>query len=234
MLAFFPLLGVSFVFFALGGALLRALGVFRGDDTGRYFVLHVVCNAFVTAVHLDDVWISYWTPSLALAMRPTDTSGAAVICALHLYHIAFYRPLPMVDWIHHLVMIVLMLPLAVALNAGALLGHGAWFSSGLPGGLDYLMLVLVKANVMESLTEKRLNSFIQTWIRAPGCLYHALFTWIGWRNQFAQVAQGSYLPEWAVLPALMVVVMTFFWNGMYFQQRVVANYAIRSTCPAKG
>ena len=227
MLPFFTLLAGSFIFFILGGWLLRLLGV--KDPTTRYFLLHVLCNGFVTVVHMDDVIISYLDPLTAMKSLPTDTQGAAVIAAVHFYHILFYQPLPIVDWVHHAVMILLMLPLAVALNAGALLGHGAWFSSGFPGGLDYLMLVLVKYSFMDSLREKQMNSFIQTWIRAPGCIYHSLWTWIGWRIHYDYVVANSYLPSWAVSPALFVVMITFFWNGMYFQTRVVANYAIKCT-----
>ncbi len=46
----------------------------------------------------------------------------------------------------------------------------------------------------------------QTWVRAPGCLYHALFTWIGYRTQHEWVQQHAHVPEWAVLPSLLIVV----------------------------
>lgn len=54
-----------------------------------------------------------------------------------------------------------MLPCAYAVQPGAFLAHGAFFASGLPGGIDYLMLVLVKAGYIESITEKRWNDSIQ-------------------------------------------------------------------------
>lgn len=75
-----------------------------------------------------------------------------------------------------------------------MLGHGAWFASGFPGGVDYLMLVFVKLKWMEKMTEKKYNTVIQTWIRAPGCLYHALFAWIGWRTSAEFMAQKAFLP----------------------------------------
>jgi hypothetical protein len=90
--------------------------------------------------------------------------------ALHLFHTVFCQPLSTMDWIHHIVMIVVMLPLAWLLQPGPFLGHGAFFSSGFPGGLDYAMLVAVKKKWMSPLTEKRLNSQIMVWIRCPGCL----------------------------------------------------------------
>lgn len=232
MFDFFSLFGVAFVFFVVGGWLLKRIGVFREDSTGRYFVLHVVCNGFVTVVHMDDVWLTYKNPLTAPFNMPTDIQGTAVIAALHCYHLVVYtRELQAVDWAHHLIMIVVMLPLAVGLNAGSLLGHGAFFASGLPGGLDYLMLVLVKARVMESMTEKKWNTVIQTWVRAPGCLFHALFVWLALRDETLHqwVLNHSYLPPWGVYFACFVVMTTYYWNAMYFQQRVAQNYAVRQS-----
>ena len=104
--------------------------------------------------------ISYQDPANAV-FGPCDTRGSVAIYALHLYHMLFYRPLAMIDWVHHGVMVVVMLPLAYCLVPGHLLGHGAFYASGFPGGLDYLMLVMVKRGWIESITEKRLNEYIQ-------------------------------------------------------------------------
>jgi hypothetical protein len=89
------------------------------------------------------------------------------------------------------------------------------------------MLVLVKLGIMSSMSEKYYNTWLQTWIRAPGCIAHALFTLIGYRTQYDFFVQNSYLPEWAILPACLVVGTTFFWNGLYFQERVTTNYGYK-------
>lgn len=92
-------------------------------------------------------------------------------------------------------MIVVMLPLAYVLAPGHMIGHGAFYASGLPGmarscgialrsilqhipgslfsftplgGLDYVMLVMIKMGWMSKKSEKSLNTMIQLWIRAPG------------------------------------------------------------------
>eukprot|EP00667_Euglena_gracilis_P017834 EG_transcript_18858 len=213
--------------------LLRAVKFPRNDasGTGRYYVLHILCNSYVVAVHFDDVLAAYKDPLFSYQL-PCDNRGSVAILACHLHHILWYRPLPMVDWVHHLVMIIIMLPLAYGLQPGALLGHGAFFASGLPGGLDYIMLVAVKQGWMDSLTEKRLNSHVQLWIRAPGCVYHSLLSWTAWRAaQYSGVHSnvGMLLPDWLYTPAIVTVILTFFWNGLYFLERVLDNYAERRT-----
>ena len=169
----------SFVLFGVVDALLARLGWFSADRNGRYLTLHVLCNFYVTAVHFDDVLASYADVGAAYLAPSCDTRGVAVVYALHIYHIVSSRfRLPLVDWVHHVVMVVVMLPLAWVLQPGPLLGHGAFFASGLPGGLDYVMLVAVKKGWLASLEEKRLNAAIMVWLRAPGCLYHAHMCWL--------------------------------------------------------
>eukprot|EP00668_Euglena_longa_P001991 GGOE01002318.1.p1 GENE.GGOE01002318.1~~GGOE01002318.1.p1 ORF type:complete len:259 (-),score=80.03 GGOE01002318.1:404-1180(-) len=213
--------------------LLRAVKFPHNDasGTGRYYVLHICCNFFVVAVHLDDVLAAYKDPIFSYQL-PCDNRGTVAILACHLHHILWYRPLPMVDWVHHILMIIVMLPLAYGLQPGALLGHGAFYASGLPGGLDYIMLVAVKQGWMESITEKRLNTSVQLWIRAPGCLCHAILTWVSWsaaQHSGVPYNKDIILPEWMFVPATLTMVLLFFWNGLYFLVRVVDNYAERRT-----
>ena len=89
-------------------------------------------------------------PAEEIFMDPvTDTRACMIIAALHIYHILAYQPLNAVDWTHHILMVVITLPLAYGMQPGPLLNHGAFFASGLPGGLDYLMLVCVKSGMDE-------------------------------------------------------------------------------------
>jgi hypothetical protein len=123
----------SFTFFFVADLALKyVFKFFPSDRNGRYLTLHVLCNGFVTFVHFDDVVRSCKrTPFRSLLIAASraralsrlvlppvwsdrdwhegyqaadcDTRGVAVIYALHLYHIAFFQPLPMMDWIHHMV-----------------------------------------------------------------------------------------------------------------------------------
>lgn len=54
--------GAFVVFFILDLILKRVLKWFVDDNNGRYFTLHVVCNAFVTIACLDDLYYTYSDP----------------------------------------------------------------------------------------------------------------------------------------------------------------------------
>lgn len=230
------LLILAFLGFGVIDLMFVKFGWLSTDKNGRYFSLHVLCNAYVTVVHFDDVIKTLSDPSNA-AFGPCDNSGTAVMTALHLYHIAFYRPLDMIDWIHHVLMVGILAPMAYVVQPGYMLGFSAFFVTGLPGGLDYIMLVCVKMGWMRPLTEKRLNANIQTLLRAPGCIINAFMIWVTWIELLKRKAAGieplfnvhSYatqnIPLYSVcLPIMILNMAALFWNGTFFARRVVESY----------
>jgi len=193
------------------------------DATTRYFILHILINGFVSVVHFDEVIQVYKDPVNSYKGH-CDSDGVIAIIVLHLFHIAFWQPLVWIDWVHHIVMIIILAPAAYLLQPGALLGHGSWFTSGFPGGVDYILLVAVKMGYMDSITEKRINARIQTWLRAPGCVFHALLSWICWVHlSKGGRLENALVPSWAIGPCITIVIVTFFWNGPFFNARVRYN-----------
>ncbi|EDQ89161.1 uncharacterized protein MONBRDRAFT_8601 [Monosiga brevicollis MX1] len=220
--------------FVLDFILVRIKWFPEKNSATRYFSLHVIINAYVVFEHLPDIIATYSDPSVAF-LGPCNTRGVMAIYALHLYHIAFYQPLDFIDWVHHVVMVVVMLPIAYLLAPGHLLGHGAFYASGLPGGLDYMMLVMIKLGWISKLDEKYYNNYIQLWVRAPGCLVHA---WLTYHNYVEAVKryEDPTIPdrlEYSARPlvephiaryAVWVVIITFYWNGQFFLERVIRSH----------
>jgi hypothetical protein len=229
------------VFFVID-QIFKVTGWFPNDKTARYLTLHVVCNGIATFLSFPDTVKVYTQPVMDSAVADyTDTRSCMIIASLHLYHIIAFRPLPMVDWVHHILMVVFTLPLAYMLQPGPVLNHGAFFASGFPGGVDYLMLVCVKCNWMDTMTEKRYNNHIQTWIRNPGMLYHAIFAWQGLVILKANpalfkvaLAKSLYSSEAGYAFGILFVMVTYYWNGPYFQLRVAENYAKKSVLNVTG
>ena len=98
-------------------------------DTSR---LHVLCNAIVVYHSFADTLLTYRQPAIVSYMSAnTDTRSCVIILSLHLYHIFAFQPLVPIDWVHHGVMIIIMLPFAYAMQPGPMLNHGCfckWFA----------------------------------------------------------------------------------------------------------
>ena len=98
---------------------------------------------------------------------------------LHLYHILMYiKKLRYDDWLHHGLMIFVALPIGNYFGPTKLLSHSMFYTTGLPGMVDYTCLSLVRNKKMQRLTEKKINRYLNTYIRNPGCTIHAYITLI--------------------------------------------------------
>ncbi len=73
-----------------------------------------------------------------------------------------------------------------------------FFVTGVPGGISYLLLVLVRSGRMAAMREKELSASINTWLRTPGLVFVATV-------MYCCMAHGQILtPTWAaVVPALL-------------------------------
>jgi hypothetical protein len=186
---------------------------------GIYYLIHTIHNGFIVYHTYNDVILSF-TDFPKASSYPVNIDAASLVFALHFYHIARYRyKLTFEDWLHHITMIFVALPIAVFLQGGLFLGFSLFFTTGLPGGIDYFMLFLVRNGWLNRMTEKRLNRWIQVWIRSPGCVGQALLS----IAHIFSYPSDFWMRVFGTLSSGLV-----FWNGQYFMNRVVANYAIES------
>ncbi len=188
---------------------------------GKYYLLHFINNMIVVYyTYLDTIFIyvDYYNNILL------DASEMPIIItvALHIYHIVlYYNSLRFDDWLHHILMIFILIPLSIYLDAGILLNHGLFFLTGLPGGIDYLLLFLNRNNFILKITEKRINTKLNLWIRCPGCIAHTVLS-ILCISLRCQIGVVTNIQLFLSFFAAFIV----FWNGIYFLNQVVSNYAI--------
>ena len=157
---------------------------------GRYFILHAAGNAIAVVLTWNGMVRTLLDPVHA-AEGDVQIFGYCVVVAIHLYHVLAFRPLPQVEWVHDVLMISLYLhispyislpqvewvhhvlmigvvgPVVFYYARGAIIDYCSFFLSGLPGGIDYVMLALVKNGRISKEVEKRVNSGINTWMRTP-------------------------------------------------------------------
>lgn len=184
------------------------------SESLRWFILHVISNAIVMIFALPNL-IGLVTDPLHLSSVVT-TVPKNMTFALHLYHCLMFRNLQMIDWIHHIVMCAIII-LIRDNSGGELVNFLMFFLSGFPGGVDYIMLILVKLGWMESLKEKQINAQINTWIRGPGILIGAVMIYIHY-----------HLGTFQVDPVrLFYSLLALYWNAQYFSNRVITNYGMK-------
>jgi hypothetical protein len=184
-----------------------------------YYAVHAIHNAGIVAVTAPDIYATF-TDLYNLEKYTTNLLAVQLCIALHFYHIALYwQKFRFDDWLHHGLMIGIAMPSALLVQTYTFMGFSLFFTTGLPGGIDYALLFLVRNGYLEKHTEKRINTFLNVWLRSPGCVAMTSLTLA------TQLSRSmNFIPLClSLLPALLT-----FWNGQYFMRQVVEDWAIQS------
>jgi hypothetical protein len=183
---------------------------------GIYYLIHAIHNALIVWSTLGDI-VETYTEFDNLEEKVPNTYAASLVFALHFYHIVrYYNKLRPDDWLHHGTMIFLALPIGIYVPAGTLLGYSLFFTTGLPGGIDYLLLFGVRNGWLDRLLEKKVNRWLNIWIRSPGCVSMATATIL----HMAQSGNSVWIKGLSLIPAALN-----YWNGQYFMDQVVVDWA---------
>lgn len=202
--------------------LLDVLLVRRWLMNARYFALHAFINAIVVVAALPDA-VKVFVHGHEAMVGPSYTMVAnSAIAAIHVYHCVAFR-LSIDDIVHHAVFVTVLCGLAVPFKhlGGALNNFGCFFLSGLPGGIDYVMLVLVKQGKIDKLTEKRWNARIQSWLRAPPMAIYAFCAFQLYLHKSDTMAFHGAV--------LFVVAALHILNGVYYTAQAVETWARHDT-----
>jgi hypothetical protein len=182
---------------------------------GVYYALHALHNACIVYLTVGDVWTTL-TEFSSIQRTPVNFDALQLVFALHVYHIAmYYEKFRIDDWLHHGLMIGVALPLGGIMPSGSLLGYSLFFTTGLPGGIDYGLLFLQRNGYVSKTFQKKVNSQLAVWIRSPGCISMATFT-------IAQLTSQANPPSVYVAASIVEAVLNY-WNGQYFMEQVVYN-----------
>jgi len=187
---------------------------------GVYYAIHTIHNAFIVYSTYSEV-IEALMYFETIGNTPPNYYAAELVFALHIYHcVMYWRKLRRDDWLHHVLMIAVALPIGIYIPSGKLLGFSLFFTTGLPGGIDYALLFLTRNGWLRQETEKRINTFLATWVRAPGCVAQAALTCAFIGTHHEENRFGSIL---AYLTAILN-----YWNGMYFAAQVIYDAGVRN------
>lgn len=186
---------------------------------GKYYLSHAIVN-FLILINCAKDMVSSYTDFDNSIRADTNFIPTMLVYSLHFYHmIAYYKKLRFDDWLHHILMVLVALPLSSLIKTGSLLNHSLFFLCGLPGMIDYILLFLVRNNIIDRMTEKYINKQINLWIRAPGCIAHSALSILAYmKNRDSEVATDYDFIVMLITTALV------YWNGIYFMEQVVSDY----------
>jgi len=183
---------------------------------GVYYLLHAIHNAWIVGLTTSDV-VHTFTNIQHLDQYSTNWPAMRLCFALHLYHtLLYWKTFRFDDWLHHGLMLGVALPLCAVYDTHSFFGMTLFFTTGLPGGIDYTMLALVKNGYMDRRIEKRINTWLNVWIRSPGCVSVAALGIV-----HLSTSNSSNISKLAFAVSGLLT----FWNGQYFMEQVVENYA---------
>ena len=215
---------------SIGGNLICMFVIFVFDKMfapkkARWFAIHAFANAIVTLACIVSTYTVIVDPVHAMDSRVYNNRrffGNAspwpilIINAVHVYHMIAFNNLTKSDYFHHLMFIPTVGFFGQYYEWGAIRNFLCLFISGLPGGIDYFMLMLVKLGYIDVLIQKRICAGLNTWLRAPGITYEAGLMYVAF-------VTGNTTVPWPV--NLMVASLSWF-NAQYYCKQSVANYAI--------
>ena len=181
--------------------------------SARWYFLHVFMNGLIVYFTWPDVMFCLMHPKSCYAVDQhlSNTMGWMAGLSGHVYHMLMFDDLRYDDYMHH----ILMFPFAGLAGLMALRKPGFNFAifalTGLPGGIDFVLLTLVKLGYIDRYTEKRLNVYIQIWFRAPLLIFNCgIF--------YAELFEGH------ISPWCLIGVGLSFWNGIHYAHEVLASY----------
>jgi hypothetical protein len=114
-------------------------------------------------------------------------------------------------------MIGVVLPLTEIVPQNNIISHALFFTTGLPGLIDYTLLFFNRNNLVHRYIEKRVNTFLNLWIRAPGCIMNTCMSIMAIIHYYNN--STNYQLYGSIVMASLV-----YWNGIYFMAQVLTDY----------
>lgn len=186
---------------------------------GRYYFNHFFINSLIVFYTYDDLLICY-NEQFNLDKYEIEFTPVELAFSIHFYHIIiYYKKFLFDDWLHHIIMIFLCLPMGIYVKNGPVMNHCLFFLTGLPGGINYLLLFLERNGLVKKQFQKKINYILNLYIRNPGCLLSSLVSYLYYINHL----QYRYNNDIYLFISTFVI-LSNYWNGIYFMEKVVRNY----------
>ena len=134
----------------------------------QYYALHVIVNSIVTYLTFNGAVRAFLNPATSTVPKNNSNNSHLYLCwifAIHVYHPIFFKT-GVMDWIHHVPVYILNFLMFGCMSADIFDLQGI-IMTGIPGGLDYLFLVMEAEKAMKRSTYKGISASINNWFRGP-------------------------------------------------------------------
>eukprot|EP01001_Neometanema_parovale_P007918 NODE_4201_length_1101_cov_109.856851_g4003_i0.p1 GENE.NODE_4201_length_1101_cov_109.856851_g4003_i0~~NODE_4201_length_1101_cov_109.856851_g4003_i0.p1 ORF type:complete len:282 (+),score=61.32 NODE_4201_length_1101_cov_109.856851_g4003_i0:54-848(+) len=189
----------------------------------QYWVLHALFNLWVgVLVHNEMIYV-FMNPDQVFVVDFTlnGLKTTVGIGAFHIYHLlATGGNVSREDLIHHLVSGIGVAVIGCLCPYGLLVPHCNYFMCALPGGIDFVLIAMLKYDLVGRMTEKWINRWLNLLCRMPGMMFSC---YVGFLN----IMKGNtmHVPIW--LQCVMVFGgLAHLANSIYYCDKVVGNYHV--------
>ena len=187
-------------------------------EKAQYFVMHFLFNTWICYITYQEALFCFLNPLKSFEVEYSDAAllTTTAIASFHIYHVLDkYRILSLEDWIHHLGSSFIMPIIGNTNPFGISISLSNFVMCGLPGGLDYFLLALVKYNWIDKLIEKRINNWLNLLIRMP---IQMLTFYILIINYYHDKIEWNYY--------IVMATILHTLNSIYYCNKVVGNYHV--------
>jgi len=185
----------------------------------RYFFLHIFFNTVITYLVYQDTYNLIKNPETGLDINYSyyGILSTSAISSFHMYHYLYFTNLSFDDYIHHIVSCLIVPSIGIIFPFGRLPSLCNIGMCGIPGGIDYFLLFLVKYNIINKITEKNLNRWLNLIIRWPIMFMTSYIFMIN----FYKLDVNIYSSILMILAMLLHGL-----NAIYYCDKVIGNYHI--------
>ena len=193
--------------------------LFRDKKT-RWFALHALVNFTVSIYAVPDCLTTLARPTESMTLPMHSMTPSYLAFAIHLYHIldstcCSGSTLRLEDVMHHVVFCGVFGAVNFALEWGPIVNVLLCFITGVPGGINYVLLVLRKKSYITGLTQKHWYKWIDVSIRAPGLVG------VGVAMLWNAMESRTNVPLLAAIGCALLASL----NGIYYARQAFDSYA---------
>ena len=183
------------------------------SSKARWFQLHAIVNFIITFIIYKDVSL-YFTLLFDGIQEKGSNLENYFILVLHIYHCLCFKRLSMLDYFHHIIFVISgVLPCTFLLKTN-ICRFMTFTGCGLPGIIEYSSLLLMKHNVITLQSQKKLNSYMYAYLRAPLSIFNISFIYIAYNKGYLNQENKQLL--------FYILFLTYF-NGTFYNKLTIEN-----------